>query len=60
MMAELALILSRVEWKPVKGAISIAECSTAMTSILDEIRPQPSRDPALDRYVDAAFKEAGR
>ena len=60
MLAELALVISRAEWKPVGGALSLRRCRAAARSVLDTIRPEPSEDVALNAYVAAAFREAGR
>ena len=60
LLAELALVVSRVDWKPVGGALSARRCRAAARSVLETLRPESSGDVTLDTYVAAAFTEASR
>jgi hypothetical protein len=61
-LAELALTLSRVEWKIAGDAVTQESVREATASVLTEIRELEvavEKEPALSRYVARAFTEAG-
>jgi hypothetical protein len=58
LLAELALVLARVEWKPVGGGVSLRRCRSAAKAVLKDLKPEDCGDDVLDSYVNAAFEEA--